>query len=128
MTQQEFENRVEMTVSASEFIAINEVYMNSDLDKDAFCKMWVKINRNRVKAAKEQAEIDAMNQERKYKAAALCRKLEYLASSIRVAANAMTASEQKFVENIGLSMTLAGMPILTYELAYDLGHYAGMYR
>ena len=42
MTQVEFTNRTQVEVSAKEYAAIEEVYMNSDLDKDAFCKMWVK--------------------------------------------------------------------------------------
>lgn len=42
MMQQEFEARVKKTVSYKEFLSINEVYMNSDLDKDEFCKEWVK--------------------------------------------------------------------------------------
>ena len=60
MTQVEFTNRTQVEVSAKEYAAIEEVYMNSDLDKDAFCKMWVKMNKSRVEAAKEarlEAEI-----------------------------------------------------------------------
>lgn len=60
MTQQEFENRVNMQVSSTEFDAINVVYMNSDLDKDEFCKMWSKMNESRISkaiaAAKEEEE------------------------------------------------------------------------
>ena len=54
MTQVEFEKRVEMTISSKEYESIEVVYMNSDLDKDEFCKMWVKMNRSRVEAYKEQ--------------------------------------------------------------------------
>lgn len=56
MTQQEFQNRVQMTVSTEEFWAINEVYNNSELDKDAFCKAWMKMNSNRVKKAAAEAK------------------------------------------------------------------------
>lgn len=52
MTRQEFETRVAVKVSDKEFSAINEVYMNSEVDKDEFCKMWVKMNSKRVKDAK----------------------------------------------------------------------------
>ena len=51
MTQREFETRVNMEVSSKEFDSINEVYMNCDLDKDEFCKMWVKMNKSRVAKA-----------------------------------------------------------------------------
>lgn len=48
MTHQEFTDRVKMRVSADEYAAIEVVYMNSDLEKDDFCKVWVRMNRNRI--------------------------------------------------------------------------------
>lgn len=48
MTQQEFETRVKVQVNVKEFYAINEVYMNCDLDKDAFCKQWVRMNKKHI--------------------------------------------------------------------------------
>lgn len=39
-------------VTDAEFEAINVVYMNCDLDKDEFCKMWAKMNKSRVIDAK----------------------------------------------------------------------------
>ena len=62
MTQQEFTQRVNVEVSNSEFEAINEVYMNSDLDKDEFCKMWVKMNKTRVENAKVERMIKAKDE------------------------------------------------------------------
>lgn len=53
MTQREFTERTLVEVSAEEFNAINIVYMNSILDKDEFCKVWRKMNANRVERAKE---------------------------------------------------------------------------
>ncbi len=50
----EFVERVGMEVSSSEFEIINNMYMLADVDKDDFCKLWVKMNFARVKAAKEQ--------------------------------------------------------------------------
>lgn len=48
-----------MKVNFKEFEHINEVYMNSDLDKDQFCKLWVKMNQERVNKAKQlQKAID----------------------------------------------------------------------
>lgn len=58
MLKQEFEARVNVEVSAEEYAAIETVYMNSDLDKDAFCKMWKRINKQHIaelKAAQAQA-------------------------------------------------------------------------
>lgn len=54
MTQQEFTQRVEISVSPEEYAAIETVYMNSDLDKDEFCKLWVRMNHKRVNKAKEE--------------------------------------------------------------------------
>ena len=56
MTQQEFTSRTKVeiadnrnwAISNAEFAAIHTVYMNSDLDKDAFCKAWVRMNRQRI--------------------------------------------------------------------------------
>ena len=62
MTQQEFTQRVNVEVSNKEFEAINEVYMNSDLDKDEFCKMWVKMNKTRVQNAKVERMIKAKDE------------------------------------------------------------------
>lgn len=61
MTQQEFETRAKVEVSIKEFDAINEVYMNCDLDKDAFVKAWVRMNKKHIaqlKAQKAKAEQD----------------------------------------------------------------------
>ena len=62
MTQQEFTQRTNVEVSNKEFEAINEVYMNSDLDKDEFCKMWVKMNKTRVQNAKVERMIKAKDE------------------------------------------------------------------
>lgn len=55
MTIQEFQSRTQVSVDVSEFESITTVYMQSDVDKDTFCKMWCKMNATRVMAAKEQA-------------------------------------------------------------------------
>lgn len=65
MLQSEFTERTKVQVSSEEFEAINEVYMNSDLDKDSFCALWCKMNRSRVDAAKatikEQKRIENLS-------------------------------------------------------------------
>lgn len=48
----EFVERTGVYVSIAEFDAIVEVYNNSDVDKDEFCKLWAKMNFARVKEAK----------------------------------------------------------------------------
>lgn len=61
MMYNEFVERTGMNVNSAEFDAIVEVYNNSDVDKDEFCKLWVKMNFNRVanykaKKAKEEKQ------------------------------------------------------------------------
>lgn len=60
MTQQEFFNRTGVEVSNDEFWAINEVYNNSEVGKDEFCKLWCKMNPVRV----QNAKIERKNQKR----------------------------------------------------------------
>lgn len=60
MTQQEFESRVKMQVSCEEYNVIEQVYMNSDVDKDEFCRLWAKMNTKRIAKAKAaQAQLEA---------------------------------------------------------------------
>lgn len=41
MTQKEFEERTGLKLSADGYTEVEECYMNTELDKDAFCKLWV---------------------------------------------------------------------------------------
>lgn len=65
MTQQEFTQRTKVEVSTSEFEMLNEFYMSCECEKDEFCKMWCKMNPNRVKNAK--AERMQKAQDEKYR-------------------------------------------------------------
>lgn len=56
MTIQEFQSRTQVSVDVSEFESFTTVYMQSDVDKDTFCKMWRKMNATRVMAAKGQSK------------------------------------------------------------------------
>lgn len=60
MLQTEFENRVKMSVSVDEYKNIIEpMYMAADVDKDEFCRLWVKMNHKRVATAiKERKEAE----------------------------------------------------------------------
>lgn len=51
MTRNEFETRTGVQVTDTEFWAINEVYNNSNVDKDEFCRLWKKMNPVRVATA-----------------------------------------------------------------------------
>lgn len=56
MTHKEFTDRVLVNVSEEEYRHIEQVYLCSDLDKDEFCKLWIKMNKGRYEAAKAKRE------------------------------------------------------------------------
>lgn len=41
MTQKEFEERTGLKLNADGYKEVEEIYMNTDLDKDQFCKLWI---------------------------------------------------------------------------------------
>lgn len=41
MTQKEFEERTGLKLKVGDYAEVEEMYMNTDLDKDEFCKLWV---------------------------------------------------------------------------------------
>ncbi len=104
MTQQEFQNRVQMTVSPDEYWAINEVYNNSDLDKDAFCRAWVQMNRNRVKKAREEAKAQQEVMKKREKVWKLFGKHESLSYQLTLehACHFFTKGEIVFLRGIGI--------------------------
>lgn len=58
MLQREFEERTKVKVSAEEFAKIHDFYMSCELDKDEFCKMWCKMNKNRIKAERDAKKAE----------------------------------------------------------------------
>lgn len=56
----EFINRTGVTVTTEEYATIEANYMACDLDKDAFCRAWCRVNRARVNAAKVAAKRAAV--------------------------------------------------------------------
>lgn len=41
MTQKEFEERTGLKLKADGYGEVEEIYMNTDLDKDTFCELWI---------------------------------------------------------------------------------------
>lgn len=41
MTQKEFEERTGLKLKADDYMEVEEMYMNTELDKDQFCKLWI---------------------------------------------------------------------------------------
>lgn len=126
MRQFEFEDRVKMQVSQKEYEAIETVYLYSDLDKDEFCKMWVKMNKSRVEEAKEaerkRQEMDALID----KTWSVYFKVKNLIDADFDKWNDFCFSylnkkETELVEKIGMKVTYNRLGNLRYELAQFLG-------
>lgn len=123
MTQQEFTKRVGMSVDATEYAAIEIVYMNSDLDKDEFCKLWVKMNHRRVSKAKEERTAREKKEMLKDQLFMIAVKPKYN-DLTKLADNFYTNREKEILEKIGLSMQeeidgikrFKSVSCLTYEV------------
>lgn len=124
MTQVEFENRA-MKVSVEEFEAINFVYMSCDLNKDEFCKMWVKMNATRVQAYKDRQKETKQEMKNRDKAARIYDRIAPMGGAIygMKGYEVLTPAEQRFIATLG-------MDEYTYasEIRYELGRYAGYFR
>jgi hypothetical protein len=126
MRQFEFEERVKMQVSQKEYEAIETVYLYSDLDKDEFCKMWVKMNKSRVEEAKEA-------ERRRQEMDALIDKTWLVYFKVKNLIDAdfdkwndfcfsyLNKKETELVEKIGVNVTYNRLGNLRYELAQFLG-------
>lgn len=106
MTQQEFTQLAKFEVSQKEYSAIEEVYMNCDLDKYEFCKMWRKMNAKRIKAhearVKERKEQQAIKEGMK----AIDSRLDfYTYAEIKpFGVLFLTSKERAIVEKAGISL------------------------
>ena len=64
MTQKEFEERTGIVPTAEDFEYIHAVYMNTSMDKDAFCKEYKKHGESRII---REIHVRVMNYEMKWK-------------------------------------------------------------
>lgn len=131
MLQQEFEARVKIQVSYKEYEEINEAYNKSDLNKDDFCKEWVRMNQSRVKAAiaeeKERQRLSAI----KDKAWDIIILHRYNYKNLQhPASQALTARQMKFCESVGIKIkNVENTPYLSTTLAtvvFRLQKFVGM--
>lgn len=104
MTQIEFEQRVGMSVNATEYASIENVYMASDLDKDAFCNLWKKMNFKRVARAKEEQATKLKEQMKKEQLFSILNKACNKNDFFKLADNFFNKSEKAVLESIGIHM------------------------
>ena len=129
MTKQEFTQRTKVEVSNNEFEMINEFYMNCECDKDEFCKMWCKMNPNRVKEAKVERMIKAKDEAYRNALHKFYNKTTEQDSWISICyvkisvyeIQAMSYADIKFENECG-----SGMKCL-FDIRYEIGKYLGMY-
>lgn len=125
MTQQEFTQRTNVEVSYEEFNAINEVYNNCDVDKDEFCKMWCKMNRSRVIAAKVKKAAEEREQEQKMRLADLYWTLFYDLKAEEkftlMGCEVLSKPDRIFVESMDFNTENTVASNMMYNIAVYLG-------
>lgn len=126
MTQQEFTERVGILVDATEYAAIETVYMNSDLDKDEFCKLWIKMNKSRV----NQAKKDKVEEDEKEKTRTMLFELSNMPQEkdfSLLADNYYNKKSKKVMESVGITMqdTSNRVPIFksVSRVVYEIKQY-----
>lgn len=106
MTQYEFQSRVQMNVSTEEYSHIEAVYMSSDLDKDEFCKLWVKMNHKRVSDAKAEQKRLEEEQAKREKGFEILFANDGITfeQGCTLADNFFNKTQKKFFQSIGIEM------------------------
>lgn len=106
MRQSEFETRVHMNVTAEEYSHIEEVYMNSDLDKDEFCALWVKMNQTRVNNAKAERKAAEEEQAKQEKLWNIVEKHmnDNWEKCFKMAEDVLSSTQKKVIESAGISL------------------------
>ena len=128
MLQSEFEARVQMKVSEAEYWHINEVYNQSDLDKDEFCKLWIKMNQTRVNKAREIAkavEADTRLREKLWEIVYRFGGLSYQ-ESCKLAADVLNKTQQKLIESVGIKIERSELYFQTISsVVFEVKKYLG---
>lgn len=128
MTQQEFQERVKVTVCAEEYHAIETVYMTSDLNKDEFCKMWVQMNKSRVEREVKKAKAAKAAQSIRDKAWTLYSKLEVINSRLDryfiKAAETLGKRDLLFLKS---ELNIDGAEMSNGQVQYKLGEFLRKY-
>ena len=128
MLQSEFEARVQMKVSEAEYWHINEVYNQSDLDKDEFCKLWIKMNQARVNKAREIAkavEADLKVRDKLWEIVYRFGGMNYT-ESCKLAADFFNKTQQKLIESVGIKIERSEVYFQTVsDVIWEVKKYLG---
>lgn len=95
MTQKEFEERTGLKLSADGYTEVEECYMNTDLDKDAFCELWMENPTALKEIERKTVLVRELYEERKCLANFLIEQAEkWSASDLREKAIAMIGERE----------------------------------
>lgn len=118
MLQKEFEERA-MKVTAEEYSSINAVYEKCDLEKDEFCKLWVRMNYKRVRAYKEarkQAQFEQAKKDTLFNLYWVMRN-----DGFSCVSDTLSCKEQAILKDAGFEIGTDYRSKYNYEVCYDLG-------
>lgn len=114
MTQKEFEDRTSVKVPYLEYQAIEKVYMESDLDKDEFCRLWCTMNKTRVKKAKEEAKAKEEERKLKDKLIEIMYSLDFKMKELRgdftkapLTVSFLSEKQQLLLEKVGINLRMS---------------------
>lgn len=128
MTQKEFTDRTGVQVTATEYNAIEEVYVNCDLEKDEFCKVWAQMNASRVAAAKEAAKQQRKEEELRDKLYSLYNQLGRMDWD-KYAIAELNDRQKNLLDSVGIELIDQFHALKqVYSLKYDLGKYLGIIK
>ena len=83
MTQKEFEDRTRLKVTEEDYKTIEETYMNTDLGKDTFCKLYSEYPAVLKEVERKTVQVRILYDERKKLANILVKLAEKLTRPIR---------------------------------------------
>lgn len=95
MLQKEFEERTGLKLKAYGYAEVEECYMNTDLDKDVFCELWIKNPTALKEIERKTVLVRELYEERKCLANFLIDQAEkWSASDLREKAIAMIGEKE----------------------------------
>lgn len=95
MLQKEFEERTGLKLKADGYAEVEECYMNTDLDKDVFCELWIKNPTALKEIERKTVLVRELYEERKCLANFLIDQAEkWSASDLREKAIAMIGEKE----------------------------------
>lgn len=115
MTQKEFEERTGLKLSADGYTEVEECYMNTDLDKDAFCKLWMENPTALKEIERKTVLVRELYEERKCLTNLLIDQAEkWSASDLREKAIAMIGEKEYLRRKIAKGYNYSPMNEYTY--------------